>query len=105
MRHAHASRRTVTAVAILVAGALAPVAASATPTAVNVRIEGRTQTLFEGPILTEGHDVSSYKADGGNAAEDLAKHSCNGINHDDPENTQPGPTSTAASVDAMNEIG
>ena len=70
-----------------------------------MRIEGRTRTLFEGPILTEGHDVSSFKADGGNAAEDLAEHPCDGINSWDPENLLPGPTSTAASVDAMNLIG
>ncbi len=79
--------------------------AQATLTQVNVRIEGRSKALFEGPILTEGHDVSSYKADGGNAAEDLAEHPCDGINKNDPENTAPGATPTAASVDAMNLIG
>jgi hypothetical protein len=79
--------------------------AQAAPTQVNVRIEGKTKTLFEGPILTEGHDVRSFKADGGNAAEDIAEHPCNGVNPLDPENVSPGPTSTAASVDAMNLIG
>jgi hypothetical protein len=92
-------------VAYALALVLATSAAEATPTAVNVRIEGRAQTLFEGPILTEGHAVSSFKADGGDATEDLAEHPCDGINELDPENTQPGPTPTAASVDAMNEIG
>jgi hypothetical protein len=107
MRHAHATRRTATIVTTLVACAVSATAsaAQATPTAVNVRIEGRTQTLFEGPILTEGHDVSSYKADGGNAAEDVAEHACDGLNPNDPGNTEPGPTSTAASVDAMTVIG
>jgi hypothetical protein len=76
----------------------------AAPVEVNVRIEGRTHTLFEGPILTEGHAVSSYKADG-NGAQDLAEHPCDGINALDPQNTSPGPTPTAASVDAMNVIG
>jgi hypothetical protein len=80
-------------------------AAHAAPTQVNVRIEGKTKTLFEGPILTEGHDVRSFKADGGNAAEDIAEHPCDGVNPLDPENMSPGPTSTAASVDAMNLIG
>jgi hypothetical protein len=79
--------------------------AQATPTQVNVRIEGKTETLFEGPILTEGHDVHSSEADGGNAVEDVAEHPCDGVNSLDPENVSPGPTPTAASVDAMELIG
>ena len=107
MRAVHATRRTATIVTSLVACALALTTstAHATPTEVNVRIEGRTQTLFEGPILTEGHDVSSYKGDGGNEAEDVAEHPCDGVNELDPGNTEPGPVPTAASVDAMNTIG
>lgn len=106
----NAARRTVTPVSTLaacasIALALMASAAQATPTEVNVRIEGRTQTLFEGPILTEGHDVSSYKGDGGDEAEDIAEHPCDGINELDPGNTEPGPVPTAASVDAMNTIG
>jgi hypothetical protein len=79
--------------------------AQAAPTQVGVRIEGKTKTLFEGPILTEGHDVHSSEADGGNAAEDLEEHPCDGINPLDPQNMSPGPTPTAASVDAMSLIG
>ena len=78
--------------------------AQAALTEVNVRIEGASKTLFEGPILSEGHDVSSYKEDGG-GAKDLAEHSCDGIDSLDPENTVTAATSTAASVDAMNLIG
>jgi hypothetical protein len=74
-------------------------------TQVSVRIEGRTKTLFEGPILTEGHDVHSSEADGGNAAEDVEEHPCDGVNSLDPENVGPGPTPTAASIDAMELIG
>lgn len=88
---------------IVCAGVIAP--AQAAPVAVNVRIEGRSKTLFEGPILTEGHAVSSYKGDGGDEAEDLAEHPCDGINELDPENTDPGATATASSLDAMNLIG
>ncbi|HEV3323701.1 MAG TPA: hypothetical protein VG147_16110 [Solirubrobacteraceae bacterium] len=77
--------------------ALAALAAQATPTQVNVRIEGRSETLFEGPILTEGHDVQ--------ASSDTRERSCDGINPNDPENVTPGPTPTAASVDAMSLIG
>jgi hypothetical protein len=107
MRHVHATRSAATIVTTVVACAcavaLAPGAAQAAPTAVNVRIEGRTQTLFEGPILTEGHAVNSYKAVHGSEAEDLAEHGCDGTNN--AKNPTPGPTPTAASVDAMNVIG
>jgi hypothetical protein len=72
-------------------------AAQATPTQVNVRIEGAERTLFEGPILTEGHEVE--------ASSDTQARSCDGINVNDPENVVPGPTPTAASVDAMGLIG
>lgn len=73
-------------------------------TQVYVRIEGRTKTLFEGPIWTEGHDVHSAQPDG-DAREDTKEHPCDGINSLDPENHEPGPTPTAASVDAMELIG
>jgi hypothetical protein len=73
-------------------------------TKVNVRIEGATKTLFEGPIWTEGHDVHSTEPDG-NTAEDTKEHSCDGINQLDPENVEPGSTPTAASVDAMELVG
>src|ERR1700727_642748 len=110
MRHAYATRRASTLTSPLLACVSIALtfmasAAQATPTEVNVRIEGRTQTLFEGPILTEGHNVSSYKGAGGEAAEDLAEHPCAGVNALDPGNTEPGPVPTAASVDAMNTIG
>ncbi|HEY3828910.1 MAG TPA: hypothetical protein VGL57_06915 [Solirubrobacteraceae bacterium] len=71
---------------------------------VNVRIEGATKTLFEGPIWTEGHDVHSTEPDG-NAAEDTKEHPCDGINQLDPQNLEPGPTPTASSVDGMELIG
>ena len=73
-------------------------------TRVNVRIVGKTKTLFEGPIWTEGHDVHSSEPDG-NSAEDTKEHPCDGINQLDPQNLEPGPTPTAASVDAMELIG
>ncbi len=76
---------------------LAAAAAQATATQVNVRIEGRSGTLFEGPIVTEGHDIE--------ASSDSQERSCDGINPNDPQNLRPGPTPTAASVDAMGLIG
>jgi hypothetical protein len=87
---------TTLAVALLIAVTTAGVAWAA-PTQVNVRIEGKSETLFEGPILTEGHDVQ--------ASSDTQERSCDGINKNDPENVTPGPTPTAASVDAMSLIG
>jgi len=71
--------------------------AQAMPTQLNVRIEGRSETLFEGPILTEGHDVE--------ASSDTKERSCDGINVNDPENVTPGPTPTAAAADALSLIG
>jgi hypothetical protein len=67
------------------------------PTKVNVTIEGKNETLFEGPILTEGHNIE--------ASSDTKERSCNWINVNDPENLAPGATPTAASVDAMSMIG
>jgi uncharacterized protein DUF4430 len=73
--------------------------AEATPTQVHLRIEGREETLFEGPILTEGHRVR--------AASDIAAppggYRCNGLNNG--ANPLPGPTPTAAAVDAMGILG
>lgn len=71
--------------------------AQAAPTLVNVRIEGKSETLFEGPILTEGHDVK--------ASSDTQERPCDGINSLDPQNKTPGPTPTAVSADAMSVIG
>jgi hypothetical protein len=77
--------------------ALAAPAARAAPTALELRVEGKTQTLFEGPIASEGHNVE--------ASSDSQPRSCNGINPNVPENTQPGATATAAAADAMALIG
>jgi hypothetical protein len=74
---------------------LAASAAQAAPTLVNVRIEGKSETLFEGPILTEGHEIE--------ASSDTQQRPCDGTNNG--ANPTPGPTPTAASVDAMSLIG
>ncbi len=71
----------------------------AAPTTVDVRVEGRTETLFEGPVLTDGHNVR--------ASSDLkappSGRRCNGLNNG--QNPSPGPTPTAAAVDAMSILG
>jgi hypothetical protein len=74
-------------------GAAAP--AVAAPAVVDVRIEGATRTLFEGPVRTDGHAVR--------AASDTAAHHCDGTNNG--ANADPGPTATAASADAMTITG
>jgi hypothetical protein len=83
-------------IAVLVS-LLATSLAGAAPTQVNVRIEGKSETLFEGPVWTEGHAVK--------ASSDGKQRSCDGINPNDPENLTPDPTPTAASADAMSIVG
>ncbi len=69
--------------------------AQAAPTELTVRIEGVTRTLFEGPIVTDGHDIQ--------ASSDTVVRRCDGTNLD--SNPLPGPTPTAAAVDALDLIG
>lgn len=77
--------------------AIAVPAAQAAPTQVNVRIEGKEGTLFEGPVLTDVHKVK--------ASSDTQWRRCNGINVNDPLNAEPGVVPTSASADAMRIIG
>jgi hypothetical protein len=72
-------------------------AAGAAPTTVNVRIEGKTETLFEGPVSVTAHDVK--------ATSDTVERRCDGINSLDPLNTTPEPTPTSSAIDAMSLIG
>ncbi|HVX34247.1 MAG TPA: hypothetical protein VHA80_14015 [Solirubrobacterales bacterium] len=72
-------------------------AARAAPTQVDVRIEGREKTLFEGPVLVE--------SDGVRASSDTQARSCDGIDPLDPQNVTPQPTPTAAAADALGLIG
>lgn len=69
--------------------------AEAALTGLTVRIEGAQKTLFEGPIKTGGHDVQ--------AASDTEPRPCDATNNG--AHPEPGPTPTAASVDAMELIG
>jgi len=68
---------------------LSSVSAANIPTLVNLRIEGKTTTIFEGPIYTRGHNVTTPS--GGN-------HHCDGTNNG--ANPTPGPTCTSALDDA-----
>jgi hypothetical protein len=88
-------------IAALTATVILTGAASAAPTQVNVRIEGRAETLFEGPVATEPHGV---RASSDNLTAGKLRR-CDGINVNDPQHTLPGVTPTAASADAMALIG
>jgi hypothetical protein len=93
----HVRAHVVASLAVSVGLALAAPAAGASPTALELRIEGKTQTLFERPISSEGELLE--------ASSDTQPRSCDGINPNDPENTAPGATPTAAAADAMALIG
>jgi hypothetical protein len=70
-------------------------AARATPTQVNLRIEGKGETLFEGPVSTEGHNIE--------ASSDTQERPCDGTNNH--AHAAPGSTPTISAVDAMRIIG
>lgn len=63
--------------------------ASNKPRLVNLRIEGATDTIYEAPILTRGHDITT---------ESGGTHHCDGTNLG--ANPQPGATCTSALADA-----
>ena len=86
-------RRSALAAGLLVAAAAAP--AVAAPADVHVRVEGEQRTLFDRVVRTDGHDVRT--------ASDTAPRRCDGT--DNGANPMPGPTATAATVDAMTTIG
>jgi hypothetical protein len=81
------------ALALLVVLAAAP-AALALPVTVNLRVEGPTETVFDGPVTTDGHDVTTQAG---------GTHKCDGTN----AGAQPsaGPTATAALDDAAKQGG
>jgi Domain of unknown function (DUF4430) len=88
--------------ALLAAFVLVPLAvpcAQAAPAEVSVRIEGKAETLFEGPVLTDGHNVKGLTD---TEAPPWGRR-CNGLNNG--ANPTPGPTPTAAAVDAMAIVG
>jgi hypothetical protein len=70
--------------------------AEASLTRVSMRIEGGAQTLFEGPMASEGHAIQ--------AGSDTQSRQCDGLSN--PENSGlAGATPTATAVDAMSLIG
>jgi hypothetical protein len=73
-------------------------ASPAAATVVNVRIEGRSSTLFEGPIQTTGRNVQAVSE---RATGTIRK--CDGTNNG--KNPAPVATPTASAVDAMSIAG
>ncbi len=82
-------------VATLIVVLAAPPAAAA-PIQVHVRIEGKLETVFEGPVLTDVHRVRD--------ANDAQWRRCNGVTALNPS-LAPGVVPTSASSDAMRIVG
>ncbi|WP_081488616.1 choice-of-anchor D domain-containing protein [Patulibacter medicamentivorans] len=97
MRNRWTTAMAVVIAAISASAALPTVAAADPPPLerVLVRTEGKTKTLFEGPILTRGHDIQ--------AASDTTPRLCDSTNNG--ANPEPGPTPTASTVDGMTLTG
>jgi hypothetical protein len=72
---------------------LAP-AAQADPVSVKLRVEGKTGTLYEKPVTTDGHAVTTPSA---------GTHKCDGTNFG--AHPSPGPTSTATLDDGAKQGG
>src|SRR5215207_8576465 len=76
-------------VALAIAAVAAP-SAGAAPVSVNVRVEGASSTIFDGPVTTDGHAIATPSSGG--------SHPCDGTNFG--ASPTPGPTATAALDDA-----
>jgi hypothetical protein len=81
--------------AILFVLVVAPLANAASE--YNVRIEGKSETLFEGKVPVSIHQIE--------ASSDTQPRNCDGVNELDPENTEPGVTPTLVSAEAMESVG
>lgn len=88
------TRLLISIVTALALGLLAAPAWAA-PVTVNVRVEGKSETLFEGPLQTEGHSI--------HATSESVSHLCDGTNAH--RHATPGATPTAAAADAMGIVG
>ena len=86
-------RRAVIA-ALFVLAVAAPVAGAA-PVSVNLRVEGATTTIFDGPVTTDGHAITTPSSGG--------PQICDGTNGG--ASTTPGPVATAALDDGARTYG
>jgi hypothetical protein len=85
---------TIAVIAVLALSLCAASIAFATPVPVKLRIEGKTHTIFEGTIKTEGHVVTTQSG---------GTHKCDGTNLG--ANPVPGATPTAAVDTAAAKYG
>jgi hypothetical protein len=90
----HHLRRTALSLALVLAALVAAPTALAVPVTVNLRVEGPSKTVFDGPVTTDGHDVTTQTA---------GTHKCDGTNG--AAEPEPGPTATAALDDAAKLAG
>jgi hypothetical protein len=81
-------------VAALLLFLLAAPAADAVPVTVNLRVEGLNRTVFDGPVTTDAHVVTTATA---------GPHTCDGTNG--AAEPAPGPTATGALDDAARLAG
>jgi hypothetical protein len=70
---------------VLTVFAIAAPAAAAAPVSVNLRVEGERQTIFDGPVTTDGHTITTPSG---------GTHPCDGTNGD--AHPAPVPVATAA---------
>lgn len=75
--------------ALILASLAFPASAAALPVTVNLRVEGLTKTVFDGPVTTDAHPVTTATA---------GTHTCDGTNG--AAQPAPGPTATGALDDA-----
>ena len=87
-------RRLVPATLVLACALSAAPAAQAAPASVQLRIEGRNTTIYEGPVTTDGKVVHPEPGE---------DHTCDGTNNG--ENPHPGPTPVSALDDATGPGG
>jgi hypothetical protein len=80
--------------ALLVLAVAAP-PATAAPVSVNLRVEGAARTIFDGPVTTDGHAITTASSGG--------PHVCDGTNGG--ASTTPGPVATAALDDGARSNG
>jgi hypothetical protein len=92
MTNRNRGTRVVALAAVAIAAQGAP-AASADPVSVNLRVEGVTGTIFEGPVTTDVHPVSTPS--------DPQPRTCDGTGAGNPS----GPTATGALDDASRLAG
>jgi hypothetical protein len=79
--------------ALILLSLAAPATAAAAPVTINLRVEGATQTVFEGPVITDAHPVSTPT--------DGVARTCDGSSVGNPS----GPTAIGALDDAARQAG